>query len=75
MGYLRDLYVHHEAVEPTAARRTTAALEGNDTRRGENRWESVMVIDTNNPEHKRLIETKIHKEENSGQDLWMGCYF
>lgn len=50
----------------------TAAFEVNDARRGEHRWQTVMVLDENDPEHKRLIEKKIHKEEYSGQDLWMG---
>ena len=50
----------------------TAALEVNDVRRGESRWETVTVIDPTDPEHKRLIEKKIHKEEYQGQDLWMG---
>jgi hypothetical protein len=31
-----------------------------------------MVVDPNDPEHKRLIEKKIHKEEYEGQDLWKG---
>ena len=31
-----------------------------------------MVVDPDDPEHKHLIEKKIHKEEYEGQDLWKG---
>ncbi|TPX16800.1 uncharacterized protein E0L32_012365 [Thyridium curvatum] len=48
----------------------TAALEVGDAKRGTGRYETVMVIDPNDPEHKHLIEQKIHKEEYEGQDLW-----
>ena len=47
-------------------------LEGNDMRAGKGRWETVKVLDPNDPEHKRIIEKKIHHEEYSGQDQWMG---
>ncbi|RYO82285.1 hypothetical protein DL766_000662 [Monosporascus sp. MC13-8B] len=48
----------------------TAALETADAKRGTGRWETVMVLDPNDPEHKHLIEKKVHKEEYEGQDLW-----
>ncbi|UNI23465.1 Replication factor C, subunit RFC4 [Purpureocillium takamizusanense] len=48
----------------------SAAFEMNDAKRGSGRWETVMVLDPNDPEHKHLIEKKIHKEEYEGQDLW-----
>ncbi|KAI1852088.1 hypothetical protein JX265_005926 [Neoarthrinium moseri] len=48
----------------------TAAFETADARKGEGRWETVKVIDPNDPEHKQLIEKRIHKEEYEGQDLW-----
>lgn len=48
----------------------TAAFETRDARNGEGRWETVMVLDPNDPEHKHLIEKRIHKEEYEGQDLW-----
>ncbi|KAL2890017.1 Respiratory supercomplex factor 2 -like protein [Ceratocystis lukuohia] len=48
----------------------TAAFEVNDAKDGSGRWETVMVLDPNDPEHKALIEKKIHKEEWKGQDLW-----
>ncbi|GJN70381.1 mitochondrial hypoxia responsive domain-containing protein [Purpureocillium lilacinum] len=48
----------------------SAAFEMNDAKRGSGRWETVMVLDPNDPEHKHLIEKKVHKEEYEGQDLW-----
>ncbi|KAF5658306.1 mitochondrial hypoxia responsive domain-containing protein [Fusarium heterosporum] len=50
----------------------SAIFEVNDAKKGEGRWQTVMVLDPNDPEHKRLIEKKIHKEEYEGQDLWKG---
>lgn len=50
----------------------SAAFEVNDAKQGNGRWETVMVLDPNDPEHKHLIEKRIHKEEYEGQDLWMG---
>ncbi|KAL8387866.1 hypothetical protein RB595_009617 [Gaeumannomyces hyphopodioides] len=49
----------------------TAAFETADAKSGKGRWETVLVVDPNDPEHKHLIEKKIHKEEYEGQDLWM----
>lgn len=48
----------------------SAAFEVNDAQKGSGRWETVLVLDPNDPEHKHLIEKKIHKEEYEGQDLW-----
>jgi len=48
----------------------SAAFEMNDAKKGSGRWQTVMVIDPNDPEHKHLIEKRIHKEEYEGQDLW-----
>ena len=53
----------------------SAAFEVNDAKQGSGRWETVMVLDPNDPEHKQLIEKKIHKEEYEGQDLWKGEFF
>lgn len=50
----------------------TAAFEASDAKKGSGRWETVMVLDPNDPKHQHLIEKKIHKEEYEGQDLWMG---
>ncbi|KAL6876555.1 hypothetical protein J3F83DRAFT_406181 [Trichoderma novae-zelandiae] len=49
----------------------SAAFEMNDAKNATGRWETVMVLDPNDPEHKHLIEKRIHKEEYEGQDLWM----
>lgn len=49
----------------------SAAFEVQDAKSGSGRWETVMVLDPNDPEHKHLIEKRIHKEEYEGQDLWM----
>lgn len=48
----------------------SAAFETADARRGEGRWETVKILDPNDPEHKHMIEKKVHKEEYEGQDLW-----
>ncbi|KAI3322721.1 mitochondrial hypoxia responsive domain-containing protein [Xylariaceae sp. AK1471] len=48
----------------------SAAFETADARKGKGRWETIMVVDPNDPEHKKLIEKRIHKEEYEGQDLW-----
>jgi len=48
----------------------TAAFETSDAKAGKGRWETVMVIDPNDPKHEHLIEKRIHKEEYEGQDLW-----
>ncbi|KAL2756726.1 hypothetical protein ACRALDRAFT_1069480 [Sodiomyces alcalophilus JCM 7366] len=48
----------------------TALFEMSDAKKGEGRWETVMVVDPDDPEHKKLIEKKIHKEDYQGQDLW-----
>jgi len=48
----------------------TAAFEVGDATKGKGRWETVMVLDPNDPEHKHMIEKKIHHEEYAGEDLW-----
>ncbi|KAK5663502.1 hypothetical protein OQA88_3932 [Cercophora sp. LCS_1] len=48
----------------------TAAFETADAKSGKGRWETVMVVDPNDPEHKHLIEKKVQKEEYEGQNLW-----
>ncbi|KAF4125099.1 Hypoxia induced protein conserved region [Geosmithia morbida] len=48
----------------------TALFEANDAQKGEGRWQTIRIIDPNDPEHKHLIEKKVHKEEYEGQDLW-----
>jgi hypothetical protein len=53
----------------------TAAFEVGDAKKGQGRWETVMVLDPNDPEHKHLIEKKIHHEAYEGEDLWRGMFF
>ena len=52
----------------------TAIFEMNDAKTGSGRWQTVMVADPSDPEHKRMIKKKIHKEEYEGQDLWKGKF-
>jgi hypothetical protein len=49
----------------------TAAFEISDSKNDQGRfWETVKIIDPNDPEHKRVIERREHKEEWEGQELW-----
>jgi len=48
----------------------TAAFEIGDAKKGEGKWETIKVLDPNDPEHKHLIEKKIHHESYAGEDLW-----
>jgi hypothetical protein len=48
----------------------TAALEVGDANQGKGRWETVKYLDPNDPEHKKMIEKKIHHEAYAGEDLW-----
>ncbi|KZF20728.1 hypothetical protein L228DRAFT_178089 [Xylona heveae TC161] len=49
----------------------TAAFEIGDAKQGQSRWQTVKVVDPNDPEHKRIIEKKIHRERYAGEDQWM----
>ncbi|KAF2016430.1 hypothetical protein BU24DRAFT_409533 [Aaosphaeria arxii CBS 175.79] len=46
------------------------AFETNDAKKGKGRWETIKVIDPNDPEHKHLIEKRIHHERYAGEDQW-----
>jgi hypothetical protein len=48
----------------------TAAFETADAKSGKGRWETIMVVDPEDPTHKHMIEKRIHKEDYEGQDLW-----
>ncbi|KAJ5037289.1 uncharacterized protein L3040_007466 [Drepanopeziza brunnea f. sp. 'multigermtubi'] len=48
----------------------TAAFEVGDAQKGKGRWETVKVLDPDDPEHKHLIEKRIHHEAYEGEDLW-----
>ncbi|KAF4556828.1 Respiratory supercomplex factor 2-like protein [Elsinoe fawcettii] len=47
------------------------ALEGKDMNQGAGRWQTVKVLDPNDPTHKHLIEKRVHHERYSGEDQWM----
>jgi hypothetical protein len=53
----------------------TAAFEVGDANKGRGRWETVKILDPNDPEHKHMIEKKIHHEAYAGEDLWRGMFF
>jgi len=46
------------------------AFETTDNAKGEGRWETVKIIDPNDPTHKNLIEKRIHHERYAGEDQW-----
>lgn len=48
----------------------TAALETADAKNGKGRWETVMVVDPEDPTHQHMIEKKVEKEDYEGQNLW-----
>ena len=50
----------------------TAAFEIGDRNKGEGKYETIQIVDPNDPEHKHLIEKKVHKEEYVGEDQWKG---
>jgi len=47
------------------------ALEANDATQKKGRWETVRVLDPEDPLHQRLIEKRIHHERYEGEDQWM----
>lgn len=46
------------------------AFEANDANKGSGRWETVKVLDPNDPTHSHYIEKKIHHERYTGEDQW-----
>lgn len=50
----------------------TAAFEIGDRNKEEGRYETVKILDPNDPTHKHVIEKRIHKEEYKGEDQWKG---
>jgi hypothetical protein len=50
----------------------SAAFEVGDASKGKGRWETVKVLDPDDPEHKHMIEKRIHHEAYQGEDLWRG---
>jgi len=49
---------------------TSFALEGKDVAQGKGRWETIRVVDPNDPEHKHMIEKRVHHERYAGEDQW-----
>lgn len=47
-------------------------LEAKDAAGGKGRWETIKVLDPDDPLHKRLIDKRIHHERYEGEDQWMG---
>lgn len=47
------------------------AFETTDRKMGQGRWETVKVLDPNDPTHKHMIEKRIHHERYAGEDQWM----
>lgn len=52
----------------------TAAFEIGDRSEGQGRWETVKILDPDDPEHKHMIEKRIHHESYAGEDQWKGTY-
>ena len=50
----------------------TAAFEVGDRGKQEGRWETVKIVDPDDPTHKHLIEKKVHHERYEGEDQWRG---
>lgn len=46
------------------------AIEGADAAKGKGRWETVKVLDPNDPTHQHIIEKRIHHERYAGEDQW-----
>ncbi len=57
-----------------AALIASAAFEMGDATKGRGRWETVKILDPNDPEHKHIIEKRIHHEAYEGEDLWRGVF-
>ena len=53
----------------------TAFFEIGDRDKGEGRWETVKVLDPDDPTHKHMIEKRIHHEKYAGEDMWRGAVF
>lgn len=50
------------------------AFETSDAAKGKGRWETVKVLDPNDPTHQHVIEKRIHHERYAGEDQWRGMY-
>ena len=52
----------------------TAVFEVGDRGKEEGRWETVKIMDPDDPTHKHLIEKKVHHERYQGEDQWRGGF-
>lgn len=48
----------------------SAIFEMGDASKGKGRWETIKILDPDDPEHKHIIEKRIHHEAYEGEDLW-----
>ncbi|KAL8848305.1 MAG: hypothetical protein Q9221_006659 [Calogaya cf. arnoldii] len=48
----------------------TAIFEIGDRNKDEGRWETVRYKDPDDPEHKKMVEKKVHHERYAGEDQW-----
>ncbi|RPB17195.1 hypothetical protein P167DRAFT_531452 [Morchella conica CCBAS932] len=48
----------------------SAGFEVSDAKKGKGNYETVKILDPDDPSHKHLIEKKIHHESYAGEDLW-----
>ncbi|KAF2238403.1 hypothetical protein EV356DRAFT_307927 [Viridothelium virens] len=46
------------------------AFETSDAAKGKGRWETIKVLDPNDPTHQHIIEKRIHHERYAGEDQW-----
>jgi hypothetical protein len=51
------------------------AFETADAKNGKGRWETIKILDPNDPTHKHMIEKRIHHERYAGEDQWRGTSF
>lgn len=47
------------------------AFEGGDRYSKKGRWETIKVLDPDDPTHQHIIEKRIHHEKYAGEDQWM----
>ena len=52
----------------------TAVFEVGVSGKEEGRWETVKIVDPDDPTHKHLIEKKVHHERYEGEDQWRGGF-
>lgn len=53
----------------------SAGFEVADARQGKGNYETVKILDPDDPTHKHMIEKRIHHESYAGEDLWKGRFW